>query len=403
MAKRLVIVELRVSAQASEEGILRGPIDLDVISFTLDTTYPPEAIEPSDPQRLSEGESAVFIRGEIDELFLGDLKEHPSVLAVWDDAPIEPTGTYPWPIDCDFKTPKGDLVSVAKYLGCDWVWQEGHRGNGVVIAICDTGIDGDKVSGVLDGWSPDNLLPFGQDHVGHGSMCATDARGVAPEIGLLDVGVLKGRSLLSDVLKGYGWIINKHRFTGKPQIISNSWALYRCLLAPEYARDIQHPVTRRVAMAVDMGICVIFAAGNCGNGGCPSSRCGEDVGPGRSIWGANGHPKVITVGAANINGEWIGYSSQGPAALCQEKPDICAPSHYKGYYDCDSGTSAACPICAGVAALICSASPSLDPVTIKSLLTETARDLCDPGWDPYSGFGMIDARGAFLAASKLTK
>jgi len=419
MAKRLVIVELRVSAQASEEGAFRSLVSLDVPGFTLDTTYTPEPTKPSDPQRLGEGEAAVFVRGEIDELFLSDLREHPWVLAVWDDALIEPTQAtgrqskrvlelteiiltahYPWPVDCDPQTPKGDLEAVAKYLGCDWIWQQGYRGNGIVIAICDTGIDADNVAAVLDGWAPNNALPVGQDEDGHGSMCATDALGVAPEAGLYDVGVLKGRSLLSDALKGYGWIIEKYRQAGMPQVVSNSWALYRSALAPQYAHDARHPLTRRIVEAVDMGICVVFVAGNCGDGGCPSLRCGEDTGPGRSIWGANGHPKVITVGAANIKGEWIGYSSQGPAALCQEKPDVCAPSHYSGYYACDSGTSAACPLCAGVVALIRQAFPSLNAAEIKEVLNETAKDLCDPGWDAFSGLGMIDARAAFSAASK---
>jgi hypothetical protein len=139
---------------------------------------------------------------------------------------------------------------------------------------------------------------------------------------------------------------------------------------------------------------VTFAAGNCGQV-CPSGRCGSDSGPGKSIWGANGHPRVITVGAANIREEWIGYTSQGPAALDSKKPDFCAPSHFKGYTNSDNGTSAACPVCSGVLALYRSHDPNLKQDEAKKALQETAKNLCATGWDPHSGYGMIQAERAF--------
>ena len=80
---------------------------------------------------------------------------------------------------------------------------------------------------------------------------------------------------------------------------------------------------------------IIFCAGNCG-GACPDGRCGpNDFGPGRGIWGANAHPSVLTVGAVRTDTSWIGYSSEGPGPgrpplnkLANQKPDLCAPSHY---------------------------------------------------------------------------
>jgi subtilisin family serine protease len=137
-----------------------------------------------------------------------------------------------------------------------------------------------------------------------------------------------------------------------------------------------------------------FAAGNCGSK-CPANGCDSDVGPGKSIWGASGHPKVTTVGAANILEEWIGSTSQGPAALDPKKPDFCAPSHFKGYTDCDNGTSAANSVCAGVIGLLKSYDPTLTQDIIKDALQKTARNLCDSGWDPHSGYGMIQAEAAF--------
>ena len=104
---------------------------------------------------------------------------------------------------------------------------------------------------------------------------------------------------------------------------------------------------------------VIFAAGNCGEF-CGSRRCGGvDRGPGRSIWGANALPEVITAGAVLTNEMWAGYSSQGPGpsihGLASDKPDLCAPSNFRETTDAavhNTGTSAACAVTAGIVAAL---------------------------------------------------
>src|SRR2546425_12957904 len=90
--------------------------------------------------------------------------------------PIPP---YPiGPVDCDDQTPKGDLTAVANYLGCDCFWNQGYRGAGVVIAICDEGVDQSNLP-VSGGWSPRTATPpRHDDNINkHGSMCAFDPLG----------------------------------------------------------------------------------------------------------------------------------------------------------------------------------------------------------------------------------
>ncbi len=65
-----------------------------------------------------------------------------------------------------------------------------------------------------------------------------------------------------------------------------------------------------------------------------------------------------------------------------------------------SGTSAAAPHAAAVAALIREQSPLLAPASILSLLASTAIDIETPGFDFLSGFGLIDALDAVSAASE---
>ncbi len=62
------------------------------------------------------------------------------------------------------------------------------------------------------------------------------------------------------------------------------------------------------------------------------------------------------------------------------------------------GTSAAAPHAAGVAALIKSYNPSLTNVQIRNLMTSTAIDADTAGVDVTSGYGLVDALTAVMAA-----
>lgn len=389
----------------------------------------------------SAAEDTFIIRGEIDEADRESLMAQDDVVMVWTDAEVTGFGecncggggretvspdqeaidlpdidallsmddqvvqapdlatSSPCPpTDCDPGVAKGTIADVARYLACHRLWAKGIRGGGVAVGIVDTGVDKTKVPNVVDGWSPNPSIPWGVDGGSHGSMTATDALGMAPDAQIYDIGLLKSQGsisgLLSDAIAGYQWALNKYKATGKPQLLSNSWGMYQKAWAPDYATDPNHPFTRKVVEVINAGMIVTFAAGNCGQV-CPSGRCSGDVGPGRSIWGANGHPRVMTIGAANIKEEWIGYSSQGPAALDPKKPDFVAPSHFKGFTSSDNGTSAANPVCAGVLALLRGHDPKLRQDAAKKALQETAKDLCGQGWDQHSGYGMINAERAF--------
>jgi len=63
-------------------------------------------------------------------------------------------------------------------------------------------------------------------------------------------------------------------------------------------------------------------------------------------------------------------------------------------YTQEGGCSGACPIAAGVAALILSVEPDLTNEEVRHFLTRSAKDLGDPGRDQYYGWGRVDARAA---------
>lgn len=425
-SSRRVIVEMR-GAAVGGLGLAQG---LGIRGFALDDGY--EAVPLGDPGAagMAATDMTYAIRGEIDEDAVAELESRADVVAVWTDAEIAPFGMteddmapeadlapadcpIP-PCDCASNVPKGALADVAAYLQVNQVWAQGFNGNGITIGIVDGGItaQGRPISGgdtgasnwpnklipnVTGGWPTSNWGTTGVAWGWHGNMTATDALGIAPGAQVYDMRISDATTavgVVSNALAAFQWAINQFKATGKPQILSNSWGMWQKNWAVDYATNPNHPFTKKVVEAIDAGMIVLFAAGNCGKT-CGGWKCGSDKGPGKSIWGANGHPRVMTVGAVNKNEEFIGYSSQGPAALDPKKPDFCGISHFTGFFNSDSGTSAACPVVAGVAALMKQRRSNATHDQIKKCLQDTAKDIGPIGWDPHAGHGIVQGKKAF--------
>ena len=338
------------------------------------------------------------------------------------DRSEEVIGVYADPSIAAFAAPYcgreavGDAAEVRRKLGVRTLQREKLTGKKVRIAIVDNGVHGDTIP-VAGGWSPDvNYVP-GTASPSHGTMVAFDARLAAPEARILDYALLRSESnnvwtaFLSDAIAAFADLIEliTSRERG-PLVVNNSWGMYnRAEDAPigspeNYSANLEHPFNQIVRTLVTAGADVFFAAGNCGDQ-CPDLRCGrKDRGPGASIHGANSHPDVITVAAVTVTARRLGYSSQGPGGLEPQKPDLAAYSHFygSGVYPVDGGTSAACPVAAGVAAALRQKfSPArFSPAQLKGVLQRTASDLEGDGWDYDLGFGVINAAAAWKSLSR---
>jgi subtilisin family serine protease len=150
-------------------------------------------------------------------------------------------------------------------------------------------------------------------------------------------------------------------------------------------------VTRAADMAVSLGVAVVVAAGNEGNGSWRYITAPADA------------DSVITVGAATSGGTRASFSSVGPTFDGRIKPDVAAlgvnvyVAEPGGGQQFGNGTSYAAPMVAGVVAQMLGARPSLTPIQVRNALRRTASQSASPTNE--LGWGVVDAVGAFSATN----
>jgi subtilisin family serine protease len=150
-------------------------------------------------------------------------------------------------------------------------------------------------------------------------------------------------------------------------------------------------ITKGADIAASKGIVVVNSTGNSG------------YDPNHNTLGAPADgDSVITIGSVDASGKRAYYSSVGPTVDGRIKPDLMAmgmgtyialtssPTAYT--ISATGGTSYACPIAAGVAALLLSVNPSLTQMEVRDILRQTASNSSNP--DNLIGWGIVDALAA---------
>jgi hypothetical protein len=411
-------------------------------TLRIDAHYPPVPVAKAAAAQLMTaaavpyrvGPDAFVVRGTIDNSEIENAKGVVDVNGnprIFVDASIGLSPT------CGGDPPVGDTIEVRKQIGIGRLQNLGMDGSRTAIAIIDNGINLDalRAKGLhpsLDAsasWSPRTGILPGAAPVDHGTMCAYDVLIAAPQTTLFDFSVLQSTraggsamsGLLSDAIIAYGKLITLMGLSQDERhfhslIVNNSWVMFSWSwdFPPgnpgRYGDNPNHPFNRQVGTLCASGADVLFAAGNCGPT-CPDSRC--DVPPIQpTINGANSHPDVITVAGVDTSRQLAGYSSVGPGALDANKPDIASYTHFLGSEafgagSADSGTSAACPVMAGVVAALRSqyafdpGKPQRSSGTVKGFVLSCAVQPSGPvGWRNDLGYGIVDTIG-FNAANAI--
>jgi subtilisin family serine protease len=283
-------------------------------------------------------------------------------------------------------------------IGAPAAWQAGFTGEGVQVAVLDTGIDAshpDLAGKVVAEHNFTEGTEDDLDHVGHGTHVASTItgsgaasngryKGVAPGVKLHDGKVcVEFGCAESWILAGMEWAAAQEH----AKVVNMS-------LGGQDTPDVD-PLEQAVeTLTAQYGTLFVIAAGNAGQDGSVASPGSAD--------------SALTVGATTKTDELAFFSSRGPrvgdSAL---KPDITAPGlditaarSKDGFigtpgelYATISGTSMATPHVVGSAAIMAQRHPDWSPQQLKAALMASAKP--NPAIGVYAqGAGRVDiARG----------
>jgi subtilisin family serine protease len=155
------------------------------------------------------------------------------------------------------------------------------------------------------------------------------------------------------------------------------------------------PVRVAIQHALNAGVVVVASSGN--SGGAASAR---RRGHAPYSFPAD-YPGVLGVAAVDQVGAPAGFSSDN-LSVEAAAPGVRIPAQGRdGQYWLVSGTSPACALVAGVAALIKSRYPRLLPALVVQAMTASAQNRPPGGYDDRVGFGTVDAQAALTMAARL--
>ena len=291
-------------------------------------------------------------------------------------------------------------------INAEAAWQLVTGSSNITVAVIDSGVEKnheDLSGNVLDGYTVTDVNGKGEpittySDYGHGTACAgiigaknntIGIRGVASGVKLLPINispVFDGFYLNKDsIANAIRWAYNR------ADVLSCSWGL------SSQSNNITSAINEAATLGRNgKGCIIVFSSGNnCGNVSYPATLS-----------------NVLAVGAIDNQGNIWNYSNTGSSL------DLVAPSgdgnnhsdivttdmtgsngfvngNYNSHF---SGTSAACPQVAGVAALMLSINPYLPESRVRSILQNTATDLGTTGKDNTYGYGLVNAGAAVQQA-----
>ncbi|MDV3001938.1 MAG: hypothetical protein N5P05_003544 [Chroococcopsis gigantea SAG 12.99] len=296
------------------------------------------------------------------------------------------------------------------------VWAKGYTGQGVIVAVLDTGVDrnhpdlagniwkntreisgngiDDDRNGYVDdvwGWNTVDNNNNTMDGHSHGTHVSGTIAGLKNGFGVTGI-AYNAKIMPVKVLSDAGSGSDEGVAAGIRYAVNNGAKVINMSLGGD---EFNQALKDAVQYASSKGVIVVMAAGNDGD----STTMGHYPAAHATNWG-------IAVGAVNNYNELADFSNragtQKLAYVTAPGVDVYSTVPNNGY-DSYSGTSMATPHVAGVIALMLSAKAGLTDAQVRKLLTSTAENSPGPngGINSVSTAQKVNAPTAFvnLAAS----
>ena len=244
--------------------------------------------------------------------------------------------------------------------------------------------NGDAVSGSNHGLACAGIIAASHNTIG--------VRGVAPLVDLLSVNIFVGGESTQDIADGITWAKDNGA-----DVLSNSWGYTSCTA---YYSNIANAITDANNNGRNgKGCMVIFASGN-GSKSCVDFPANVST--------------AIAVGAFTNQGNRSSYSNYGADLDIMAPSNAVSPQPGAGVRTTDrmgsagyssgnytggfGGTSAACPVVAGVSALVLGYNDALSSTELRDILYNTAIDMGPSGIDTEYANGRVNAQAALQSA-----
>ena len=286
------------------------------------------------------------------------------------------------------------------------------EGRGVVVAVIDSGVDpavSDLTGSVIAGpdlagvaTSPSNagwgvhgtwMASLISGH-GHAAGGGSGVMGVAPMSKVLSIRVVTDKT--DPGYNQYQQESDSRVQRSLASAISYATAHGASVISMSLGYGSPSAVVRSALQkALGHGVVVVASSGNSGD-----SVGARTSGQAPYSFPAD-YPGVLGVAAVSQSGAAADFSSDN-LSVQVGAPGVDVPAQGRdGQYWLVSGTSPACALTAGVAALIKARYPHLAPALVVRAITSSTQNRPVRGYDDKVGFGTVDAAAAMTAAATL--
>jgi type VII secretion-associated serine protease mycosin len=295
-------------------------------------------------------------------------------------------------------------------------WQV-TEGSGVTVAVIDSGVypdisdlSGDTVipGPDLTGLSTSPTNPNWGQHgtwmasiiAGHGHDGGYDGiMGIAPEAKILSIRVIPDKGD-----PGYQKYNDEPEQTIQDELANGIRTAVKDgaqVISMSIGYSAPSGVVRdAINYAYQHGVVLVASSGNSGDNDTQHGSTNPDIAP---VSFPAEYPGVLSVGAVTIDSLPASFSS-GNLSVRIAAPGKGVPAEGRdGLYYTVDGTSPACALVAGVAALLKSRYPKITPAQVTEALTTTAQQSPSGSYSVLTGFGIVDAYAALVKAGQLTQ